>query len=145
MIWAYFNNYFSFSDTIHYPSWTVPLVCISAAPVILYALLFSPILKSSLNLHILYVSVLQAQLAAVVFEEVIFRGVLWTVLRNLGLQEIVAYFISSLLFWMAHYKYMLHGEQLFLLVFHSHAGLPVWVHGLAYKITDPGHDRSFSI
>ncbi len=110
-IWAYINNYFSFSDTIHYPSWTVPLVCISATPVILYALLFSPILKSNLSLHILFASLLQAQLAAVVFEEVIFRGVLWTVLRNLGLKEIVAYFISSFLFWMAHYRYLLLGSN----------------------------------
>jgi membrane protease YdiL (CAAX protease family) len=110
VIWAYFNDSFSFPDTIHYPSWTVPLVCISAAPVILYAMFFSPILKSNLNIQILYTCILQAQLAAVVFEEVIFRGVLWTVLRNLGLKEIMAYFISSLLFWMAHYRYLLQGS-----------------------------------
>jgi membrane protease YdiL (CAAX protease family) len=110
MIWTYINNYFSFPDTIHYPSWTVPLVCVSAAPVLLYALLFSPILKSSLTFHILYISVLQAQLAAVVFEEVIFRGVLWTVLRNLGFQELLAYLLSSLLFWTAHYRYLMLGN-----------------------------------
>ena len=55
-------------------------------------------------------SLLQAQLAAVVFEEVIFRGVLWTVLRNLGLKEIVVYFISAFLFWMAHFRYLLQGS-----------------------------------
>lgn len=110
VFFAYINNHFSFSDPIHYPSWTVPLVCISATPVFLYALLFSPILKSSLNFPIVFTSLLQAQLAAVVFEEVIFRGVLWVILRNLGLREIMAYFISAFLFWMAHYRYLLLGS-----------------------------------
>jgi membrane protease YdiL (CAAX protease family) len=110
VFWAYINDYFSFAETIQYPSWTVPLVCISATPVFLYALLFSPVLKFQPNFPIVFTSLLQAQLAAVVFEEVIFRGVLWTILRNFGLKEVMAYFISSFLFWMAHFKYLLQGS-----------------------------------
>jgi membrane protease YdiL (CAAX protease family) len=110
VFWTYIRNYYTFSDSVRYPSGTVPLVGICASPVLLYILLYSPILKSNLNFQAVISSLLQAQLAAVVFEEVLFRGVLYVVLRNLGLKEMMAYLISAFLFWMAHYKYLAQGN-----------------------------------
>jgi membrane protease YdiL (CAAX protease family) len=111
VFWAYLNHLFSFSATKRYPFWTLPLVGLALIPVLLFTLTHNPVEKSQLNFQLVLTSLLQAQLAAVVFEEVIFRGVLWTVLRNLGLKEILVYFISAFLFWMAHFRYLLQGNM----------------------------------
>lgn len=110
VFWAYRNGHFSIKDPARYSHGTVLLILVSVLPVLLYILRYGHTLHSDITYQAIIASLLQAQLAAVVFEEVIFRGVLWVVFRNLGFKEFASFILSSLLFWIAHYRYLLQGN-----------------------------------
>lgn len=46
-------------------------------------------------------------LIGVVYEEFLFRGLLWKYLKKLRFSERTVFIVTSLLFWLAHYEYLL--------------------------------------
>lgn len=58
-------------------------------------------------------SLVNANLFGVIFEEFLFRGLLWAVLRNRGLTESRIVLFQAILFWLAHYQLLLDGTLSF--------------------------------
>lgn len=109
VFWAYQNNHFVLENTIEYPSGIIPLVLFSVLLALLPIILFNPTFKQPASLELILsalTSTFYAQLALIVFEEVIFRGALWVYLRDLGLKEHTAFLVQAFLFWIAHSKYI---------------------------------------
>jgi len=59
--------------------------------------------KISESMHLFFV----ATIPDLVYEEVIFRGMLWMFLKNLGWTEPKIFFAQTFLFWLAHIRYLL--------------------------------------
>jgi membrane protease YdiL (CAAX protease family) len=107
ILWALYNKQFDFPyKVIKYPLevWLLIFVSIGlvVAPVFYYRL------ENNLefDIYFLLVAIAEAHLALVVFEEVLFRGVLWAFLESLGLSNKVIVFLQAFLFWVSHHKYM---------------------------------------
>lgn len=84
---------------------------------LLPAVYYLLVIKNITNLTIIVDSFLQTQIAVVVFEETLFRGALWGYLRRFGLNEWLILCTQSILFWIAHYKYVLLGNSYFFWIF----------------------------
>jgi membrane protease YdiL (CAAX protease family) len=107
---AYRNNHFVLKNKVEYPPETILLVFASILLPLLSVVLFNLTIRKPINFQLFLViplSILQAQLAAIVFEEVIFRGALCAYLRHLNLKEPVIFFTQAFLFWIAHSKFIL--------------------------------------
>lgn len=105
--WAYKNNHLYLKNTIEYPPETVLLILLSILLALLPAFLFPLTIKVPLNLRTVITTLFETQLALIISEEIIFRGALWAFLRDLGLQEGMAFVFQALLFWVSHHKYLL--------------------------------------
>lgn len=109
VFWTYQNNHFLLKNTIEYPSGTILLVLFSVLLALLPIVLFNPTVTKPVTPQLILAtlaSTFRAQLALIVFEEVIFRGALWAYLRHLGLRDLTIFLIQAFLFWIAHSKYM---------------------------------------
>jgi membrane protease YdiL (CAAX protease family) len=109
VFWAYQNNHFVLKNTIKYPPETIPLILFSVLLAVLPIILFNLTLKQPMSFQRIltaFTSTVPAQLALIVFEEVIFRGALWAYLRDLGVKEHIAFLVQAFLFWIAHSRYM---------------------------------------
>lgn len=110
--WAYQKNHFSFQSTASYVRPTkisilfLFLAMLSLVPAVYFALDPKMSIDTSLILD-LFLSVLQIQLGAIVFEELIFRGISWAYLRGLGFGEKRIFYFQAFLFWTAHHKALL--------------------------------------
>lgn len=114
--WAYTNNQFVFKNPVPYPKGTGLLILLSMLLALVPVLLFPSTLKTPLSLQIFittFLGVLQSYLVLNIFEEVIFRGALWAYLRSHGISERVTFFVQAFLFWIAHHRTLLLGEQYF--------------------------------
>jgi membrane protease YdiL (CAAX protease family) len=85
--------------------WIFALISIGTA--IAPALFYNPPVKNPVNLNMIIATLLEADLALVVFEELLFRGVLWAYLKQLNINEKNIIFIQAALFWIAHNKFLL--------------------------------------
>lgn len=78
-------------------------------PLVLFAL----IRNKGFEIEKLEGFVINAGLFGVVFEEFLFRGLLWKCLRNLGMEEYKIVVTQAILFWLAHYNLLLAGSLSF--------------------------------
>lgn len=116
IFWAYTENQFVFKNPVPYPRGTGLLILLSIILALVPVLIFKLTLKTPLSLTIFvttFLGVLQNYLALNVFEEVIFRGALWTYLRSLGISERAAFIVQAFLFWIAHHRSLLLNGQYF--------------------------------
>jgi membrane protease YdiL (CAAX protease family) len=116
---AYQYNLFVFKNPAPYPKGTGLLIFLSTLLALAPVLLFRLTVKTSLNFQAFisaFFGILIAQLAGIVFEEVIFRGALWASLQDFGLSERAAFFIQAILFWVAHHKYLSLNDPYFFLI-----------------------------
>jgi len=114
--WAYRNHHFYLKNTVQYPPGTIFLILISILLALVPVFLYDPTLKSPPNIQFVitnFFASLQAQLALIVFEELIFRGALWAYLRDLGLRENPAFFLQAFLFWISHHERLLRENTYF--------------------------------
>lgn len=114
--WAYVNNHFVFKDPVPVPKGTGLLILLIILLALLPLVLFPSTLKTSLSLQIFvmtFMGSLQAYLALAIFEEVIFRGALWSYLRSRGFSERIAFSVQAVLFWIAHHRNLLDGDEYF--------------------------------
>ncbi len=58
-------------------------------------------------------SLVNANLFGVIFEEFLFRGLLWGFFRNRGIAESKIALFQAVLFWLAHYRSLLNGNMSF--------------------------------
>ena len=105
--WAYRNNYFLLENTIQYPPSTILLISVFVPLAILPIYLFGFAIKVPPNIQMILSSFFEASLGLVVYEEVLFRGVLWAYLLDLGLKERTAFLLTAVLFWTAHSRLLL--------------------------------------
>lgn len=116
IFWAYIKNFFIFSSPVSYPKGTGLLILLSMllalVPVLSFGLQLIPLLNFK-TLIAVFVGSMQFFLYTIVFEEVIFRGALWSFLRNFGIGEKVAFFVQVLLFWFAHHGSLLRDKEFF--------------------------------
>jgi hypothetical protein len=114
--WAYIHHQFIFKNPVPYPMGTGLLILLSMLLAVAPVLLFPSTLKTPLSLQIFittFLGALQSYLMLNIFEEVIFRGALWAYLRSLGLNEPAAFSAQAFLFWIAHHRTLLLGQQYF--------------------------------
>lgn len=107
--WAYQTNQLVFKNPVPYPKGTGLLILLIILLALAPILLFRPTLKIPLNFQIFgttFLEILVVQLAGIVFEEVLFRGVLWAYLRGLGLSEQATFYIQAALFWVSHHEFL---------------------------------------
>jgi membrane protease YdiL (CAAX protease family) len=91
--------------------WYLPLFSLLiAVPVLLYN--FRSGYITPLNLQSVSYALLTASLPAVVFEEMLFRAVLWRFLRALGISELRVLLIQAFLFWISHHQMLADGQLL---------------------------------
>ena len=110
IFWAYINNMFYFKNTVSYSPKIGLLVLISVLLALVPVFIYTPTLKTFLNVQFIVVTffgLLQAQLAGIIFEEVLFRGALWAYLRTLGLSEPSVFCLQAFLFWISHHHFLL--------------------------------------
>jgi membrane protease YdiL (CAAX protease family) len=103
--WAYRKNHFYLANSVRYPPEIILLILMSVLLALLPVYIYDPSLKKSLSFQSVITAVFQAQLALIVFEELIFRGALWAFLRDLGLKEHIVFFLQAFLFWISHHNY----------------------------------------
>jgi hypothetical protein len=109
IFWAYINNQFVFKYPVPYPKGTELLILLLMLLALVPILLYAPTLKTPFKVQSIiatFLGTLQAQLAVIVFEELIFRGALWAYLRSLGLSERAVFYAQAFLFWVSHHKFL---------------------------------------
>ena len=100
---------FELSRPDYSKNWYLPLLSILIfIPIYLYA---PPSgshvsLDSQSMVHI----ILDASLPAVVFEEMLFRAMLWRFLKDLGCTNLLTFFVQAFLFWISHYQMLVVGH-----------------------------------
>jgi membrane protease YdiL (CAAX protease family) len=110
IFWAYQKNQFVFKNPVPYPKGTGLLILLLMLLALVPVLLYAPTLKTPFNVQSIistFLETMLAQLAVIVFEELIFRGALWTYLRSLGLNERATFSVQAFLFWVSHHKFLL--------------------------------------
>jgi hypothetical protein len=105
--WALNNDQFNFSDLRWCSSKTFILIWIAIVPTIVPLLLYSPSVKTIPDMQSIINTLLQTQLAGIVFEELLFRGMLWSYLRGRGINQFGVFIIQTVLFWISHHRYLL--------------------------------------
>jgi membrane protease YdiL (CAAX protease family) len=113
IIVAYKYRMFVFKKPTPYPKITGLLIFLSIFLAIAPILLFPSPIKNPPNLSMLintFIGGLIFNLGLNVFEEVVFRGALWAHLRDLGLNERVVFVTQTVLFWVAHHRYLFNNQ-----------------------------------
>lgn len=106
---AYQTNRLVFSKPVPFSKGTGLLIFLTILLALTPALLFWPALKSTFDFDIFittFQQILITDLAAIVFEEVLFRGALWAYVRSLGFSERSAFYITAICFWISHYRFL---------------------------------------
>jgi membrane protease YdiL (CAAX protease family) len=106
LYWANHTNQLVFKNPVPYPKGTGLLIVLTVLLALAPIVLFQPTLRTTLSLQIVgttFLEILIPQLAAIVFEEVLFRGALWAYVRSLGFSDQAAFYTQAVLFWASHY------------------------------------------
>lgn len=110
IFWAHQTNQLVIKNPVPYPKGTGFLILLIIPLALLPILLFRLTPKTPLDFDIFnttFLGILITQLAGIVFEEVLFRGVLWAYVLSLGLSEQAAFYIQAILFWISHRSLLL--------------------------------------
>jgi membrane protease YdiL (CAAX protease family) len=93
------------------------VILVGLLPFLLVFLINIHFVKSiSLDTQTVVAVMLNANFAAVVYEEVLFRAFLWGYLRNLKFSDFQALIIQSVLFWIAHWQKLASGNYFVFLI-----------------------------
>jgi membrane protease YdiL (CAAX protease family) len=105
VVWYYRRGLLIFQRTEYSRTRVLSLILLSLTPPILTLLPFIFNKNFSLSLNSIFLAVYDADLATIIFEEVLFRGLFWMFLskRNLTGGRIVI--IQAIVFWVSHYYY----------------------------------------
>ena len=119
IFWAYVNNHFVIKSAPSNFSRTWLLVLMAILLAFLQILFRIPTIKFPVEIWsiiTIFFSVLQMQLAGIVFEDVIFRGALWAYLRSLGLSDQTVLFLQAFLFLISHHRYLTQSPYFFWMI-----------------------------
>lgn len=107
--WAYHNNQLVFKNPVPTSKGTGFFIFLTVVLALVPVLVVRPKPQTPLDFQIFittFLEIIITQLATIIFEEVLFRGALWAYVRSLGLNELAAFFIVAILFWLSHYEYL---------------------------------------
>jgi len=109
--WAALSGRLCFGQSPRW-GWSVWLLVLASVLPLLPLLLLA-ILKGahagSISFQTFLAAFLQANLPGVVFEEFLFRGMIWMCLRDFGLKDGVIVCVQAILFWISHHVFLATG------------------------------------
>jgi len=110
--WMLKNHQLTFGNNAKINAKIVALILLALLPLIpTYFYMFSSSVNLPFDRQSLLFAAFDANLPAIVFEEMLFRGVFWLFLGVLGLNDRKIVFAQAMLFWVAHYQLLLSGSS----------------------------------
>lgn len=105
--WALLSNRLEFGPSSAHQARAGILVgtCVAPALLVLSRGVIANSLVAPVDIRAAGVAIVNANLFGIVFEELLFRGALWGVLRDLGLGDGVIIIVQGVMFWIAHHRY----------------------------------------
>lgn len=106
---AYQTNQLVLSNPVHYSKGTGLLMFLTILLPLVPVLFIGPTLKSTLDTNAFTTTLQQiliTDLAAIAFEEVLFRGALWAYILSLGLSARTAFYSTAVFYWISHHRFL---------------------------------------
>ena len=105
---AFYYGEFDFGHPTQHDPHTWLWILLALVPILpMYISKINLPIKSQVDASFVFGSILDAQLPLIVFEELLFRGMLWSLLRSFGLNDRIIFYVQALLFWIAHRRFIL--------------------------------------
>lgn len=104
---AYQTNQLVLSNPVSYSKGTGLLMFLTVLLPLVPVLFIGPTLKSTLDANAFsttFQRILITDLAAITFEEVLFRGALWAYILSFGLSARTAFYTTSVFYWISHHR-----------------------------------------
>jgi membrane protease YdiL (CAAX protease family) len=102
---------FVYSDASLIPAGTFMLVSVMVAPLLFPILASVPRSLPKITFELFLHALANVSFLGVVFEELLFRGILWMFIRTFGISDGKIVFVQALFFWLAHFPLLGSGHQ----------------------------------